>query len=516
MSLLLTLQHGPRSQAVRETRLDQGQLIIGRSSDADWQIDDPDMYVSRAHCTVSARSDGYFVTDTSSSGLFIDDAGTPLGAGNTARLHDGMRLRLGDYVVGVELRNGAGQDVWGAGAADLSPTTPAELGADTFFSAAAEEPPSPKRPAGLPDPFEKEVAGSFAAYQRQDADHRRSQAFDDPFSLDPAAAGPGKARSDDWGDSAPNPPDPFGFGAAAEPARAEPEQATPGFEFDAVFAAAPEAGTDDPPAPIEPAPIKNEPTPAYAPWELPPEEADPAGRAAGADGAPSSPQPQQVRAEPAPIAAAAPVAEQRQPPRVRPMPDQARAGDDADLHRAFLRGLGVEPAMAGAGDAAAQMERFGREYRLMLEGLMQLLRKRAEEKGNARVAQTVVGASDVNPLKFMPTVDDALSIVMRDGSPGFLSGEAAIVDSVRDLAQHHIRAWRGVQAALRRMVDRFDPVALEKELQSASALGNLLSGGKNAKLWELYRKRHRDIAQSAEDRFLGEIGADFRDAYEEE
>ncbi len=108
------------------------------------------------------------------------------------------------------------------------------------------------------------------------------------------------------------------------------------------------------------------------------------------------------------------------------------------------------------------------------------------------------------------------SIMMRGHSPGFLGGEAAIADAVRDLASHHVRAWRGVQGALRRMIDRFDPAALEEELKSSSGIGTLLAGGKSAKLWELYQKRHREIAQSAETRFLGEIGADFRDAYEEE
>ena len=44
----------------------------------------------------------------------------------------------------------------------------------------------------------------------------------------------------------------------------------------------------------------------------------------------------------------------------------------------------------------------------------------------------------------------------------------------------------------------------------------LLAGGRRAKLWELYERRFREIAQSAETRFLGEVGADFRDAYETE
>ena len=143
-------------------------------------------------------------------------------------------------------------------------------------------------------------------------------------------------------------------------------------------------------------------------------------------------------------------------------------------------------------------------------------RVRLWQQGNARIEQTVVGASDVNPLKFLPSVDDAMAMIFAERSPGFLAGEAAIADAVRDLAEHHVRAWRGVQAALRSMVDRFDPAALEEELKSGSTLGTLLSGGRGAKLWELYQKRHREIAQSAEQRFLGEIGADFRDAYEEE
>lgn len=152
----------------------------------------------------------------------------------------------------------------------------------------------------------------------------------------------------------------------------------------------------------------------------------------------------------------------------------------------------------------------------MMEGIMQLLRKRAEEKGSARVAQTVVGASEVNPLKFLPTVDDALATMLADRSPGFLPAEAAVADAVRDLAQHHVRAWRGLQGALRRMIDRFDPAAIEEELKSSSAIETILAGGRGAKLWELYQKRHHEIAASAEQRFMGEIGVDFRDAYEEE
>ena len=483
MSLLLTLEQGPRSQVVRQTRLDEGELVIGRSADAGWQIDDPDMFVSRAHCKISGGRDGYFVTDTSSSGLFVDSSDSPLGPGRSTRLQSGMRLRLGDYVIHVEVQSKASQTSIGqapvasqAAPAWTSPQprTPQSIGGDDFFSAKVDEEPRPPRPADLPNPFEQPIPG---AYDRA-AVQRSSPAFDDPFSLDPVAT---PQSSDAPGSGQ---PDPFGFGDM--PSRNETPAAKPtGFDDDFGFGPAATLASANGAAPAERVQHQPEKPRAAQPWEMPAQAAEPAP-----------------------------------PPRPIPVPKPARsaqaAPSDMALRAAFLRGMGVEEADFPGRDAVAEMEKFGREYRLMLDGLMQLLRKRAEEKGSARVAQTVVGSSEVNPLKFLPTVEDVIVTIIAERSPGFLSGEAAIGDAVKDLAQHHVRAWRGVQAALRRMIDRFDPAAIEEELKANSAIGNLLSGGRNAKLWELYQKRHRDIAQSAESSFLGEIGADFRDAYEEE
>ncbi|PLP58044.1 type VI secretion system-associated FHA domain protein TagH [Mesorhizobium loti] len=472
MSLLLTLEQGPRSQAVRQARLDEGELVIGRSADASWQIDDPDMFVSRAHCKISGGRDGYFVTDTSSSGLFIDDSDSPLGTGRSARLESGMRLRMGDYVLHVEVQPNASQTSVGQLQASQSAPawsspqsrTPASIGGDDFFSAKVEEEPRRPRPAELPNPFEQPVPG---AYERA-SNRRSSPAFDDPFSLDPVAT---PASNDAT--------------TPSQPSHNDAESPTPnpaGFDGDFGFGPAAASASSDRPGRHEQ--LAEEPQ-AIHPWDIPVQTAEP---------------------PPAQRPAAA-----LKPSRfAQPVPS------DMALRAAFLRGMGVEEADFPGRDPIAEMEKFGREYRLMLDGMMQLLRKRAEEKGSARVAQTMVGASEVNPLKFLPTVEDVIVTILSERSPGFLSGEAAISDAVKDLAQHHVRAWRGVQAALRRMIDRFDPTTIEEELKANSAISNLLSGGRSAKLWELYQKRHRDIAQSAESTFLGEIGADFRDAYEEE
>ncbi|MES0029307.1 type VI secretion system-associated FHA domain protein TagH [Mesorhizobium sp. M0040] len=491
MSLLLTLEQGPRTQAVRQTRLDEGELVIGRSADAGWQIDDPDMFVSRAHCRITGGRDGYFVTDTSSSGLFIDDSDSPLGAGKSTRLRNGMRLRLGDYIVHVDLQTSSAQATAAAAAPvpERSPPAsraPVSIGRDDFFSAAVEEEPQRPRPAELPNPFEQPIPGAF---ERANSRQRSSPAFDDPFSLDPIATPVSKGTANyPEPASAPKQTDPFGLESASfpngatEPATAKLPEFNDDFGFGPAAAPNPGSGASSTGQRERDA----QPLQAANPWDVPVRGAD----------------------APPPIRAGAAASPARQPP--------ARQHADMALRTAFLRGMGVAEADFPGRDAVAEMEKFGREYRLMMEGLMQLLRKRAEEKGNARVAQTMVGASEVNPLKFLPTVDDAIVTLIAERSPGFLAGEAAIADAVRDLAQHHVRAWRGVQAALRRMVDRFEPAAIEEELKSSSAIGTLLSGGRGAKLWELYQKRHREIAESAEKSFLGEIGADFRDAYEEE
>lgn len=489
MSLLLTLEQGPRTQAVRQTRLDEGELVIGRSADAGWQIDDPDMFVSRAHCKISGGRDGYFVTDTSSSGLFINGSDSPLGAGNSARLQSGMRLRLGDYIVYVDLQTPVAQaPAAGQSVPERVPQpsrAPVSIGRDDFFSAKVEEEPRRPRPADLPNPFEQPVPGAF----ERAASQRNSPAFDDPFSLDPVATPVSRNAAPFLEPSgAANLADPFSLdpvpspSRAAEPAAGKPSDFNDDFGFGpaAVPNSANGAGSTG-----QRERAAQRPQSAN-PWDLPVQAAD-------------TPPP------PRAVAAAKPA---------RP-PAAPQPGESA-LRSAFLHGMGVEEADFPGRDSIAEMEKFGREYRLMMEGLMQLLRKRAEEKGNARVAQTMVGASEVNPLKFLPTVDDAIVTLIAERSPGFLAGEAAIADAVRDLAQHHVRAWRGIQAALRRMIDRFDPAEIEEELKSNSAIGTLLSGGRGAKLWELYQKRHREIAESAEKSFLGEIGADFRDAYEEE
>ncbi|RDD69679.1 type VI secretion system-associated FHA domain protein TagH [Paracoccus versutus] len=400
MTLRLTVLTSPVPQPRPELRLEGGRAVLGREPGCDWQIDDPEMFVSRRHCIVEATAEGWTVTDTSSGGLFIDAAAEPLGPGRSAALCDGMRLRLGDVTLGVAVEAVAG-------AAATAPADPG-IGIDPFFAPRdPAPPPPPPRPSELPEPFER-TTGRFAPPQPP----APPPGFDDPFTLDPLPT--------------------------AQPATPPP----PG---------------DD--------------------WSWGPSGATP-------------PQPDLAPVEETPA------------PTAPPPPSDAAA--------AFLRGAGLDPSDAEGVD----LEALGRRYRMLAEGLVALLRARAEEKGSLRVARTTLGAAQVNPLKFLAMPDEQVAALVAPRGAGYLDPDAAIAEAFRDLADHRMRSWHGLQAALRRMIDRFSPEAIEAQLADAGLLRALLAGGRSALLWDAYAARWAEIARAAEDRFLGEVGAEFRDAYE--
>lgn len=404
MTVNLVLEFSPTKQARNSYRFEGGELTIGRGEDAGWQIDDPDKYVSRRHCVISGQDGVYEVVDASSGGLFVDGGSTPLGPGNGTALEHGMRLRLGDFVMRVELLDAAPAPDPEPEAIPQTAVAAKPSGGgfedDGFFAAKSEEVKRPERPDTLPDPFEGPRSKKDASFDFGEEEAAPPPLFDDPFTLDPA------------------------------PSRAAPEPAE------------------------KPAP--------------------------GPDPAPPPP-------------AAAP----------------------SDVIEAFLRGLRASPDLAGHLNSPEEMEAMGRRFRLLVDGVMLMLRTRAQEKQNVRVAQTVIGSQDVNPLKFLATTDDAVAALIKARGQGYLEPDRAIEAAFSDLADHQMRTWAALQVSLRRMIDRFDPAEIEREMEDDGLLESLLSGGRSAKLWKLYQERYAEIAEAAESRFLGEVGSEFRDAYEQ-
>ncbi len=79
---------------------------IGRSLENDWILPDPDRYVSGRHATIDHKGGIYYLLDTSSNGVYINDEVEPIGKGNPRRLFDGDRMRMGDFEFAVSLDSG--------------------------------------------------------------------------------------------------------------------------------------------------------------------------------------------------------------------------------------------------------------------------------------------------------------------------------------------------------------------------------------------------------------------------
>ncbi|WP_299987984.1 type VI secretion system-associated FHA domain protein TagH [uncultured Ruegeria sp.] len=434
MSVTLTLESAPHAQSETQKTYLGGQMVIGRGDECDWRLDDPEMFISRRHLILTDESGELTALDASSGGLFIDGSSEPLGTGNSVKLEHQMRLRLGDFVICIDLHG-----------AEVQKTPQPPSSSDTFFDFGTPEMQdnTPKeRPKDLPDPFgTKSTSDDWGKWAEPDEPAPPPRPLDqrDPFELD--------------------------LNARPEPVRA------PSPSVSRYFDDAPEA---EPRKDRVPDNVEHRPEP------MPPIEVtlDPAPKPEGS-----------VKSRPQPSAA------------------------DDDLRAALFRGLGLSEEDAACA-TPEDIEAIGARLRESVEGLMFLLRTRAQEKQKIRVAQTVIANSDVNPLKFLASTDEALLSIIRGRDASYLPGDLAVTGAYRDLADHQIRTWKALQTALRRMIDRFDPEEVEREMESTGFLEQIVAGGRSAKMWQLYQERYQDIAKAAEERFLGEVGADFRDAYE--
>lgn len=100
MKLRLTLIQCPPSQGADIARdLGTGRLVIGRGPDCDWILNDPERTLSKIHCMVEFKGGVYIVIDSSTNGVFLNDAPAPIGRGNSAVVGEGDRLRLGGFVM---------------------------------------------------------------------------------------------------------------------------------------------------------------------------------------------------------------------------------------------------------------------------------------------------------------------------------------------------------------------------------------------------------------------------------
>ena len=435
MSLCLTITsyHKITPGQCPEKSMDQGVMAIGRSSDNDWVLPDPERLVSSQHCVIQYKDGRYYLTDNSTNGVELVKAGIRMRRGNSEPWQDGELIRIGDYeiqaridfnVQAIDSQPFAGDSpnsfeaLMGAVASQPAPTP---MIAPQFQGASAME--------TLPDLFD--FLSPTAVPPPTVADHVPSEQHD---FRPPAPV------------AVPAPEKPLVQGSVI------PE------DWD-LFSDAP-------------APVVNA-APAPAPILPPPPVVEPV---------------------------ALPVANAEPPP---------------DLLQAFLRGAGLDQLRLDKADACAQMESIGRSYRLMVEGLIDVLRARASLKGEFRMQQTMIRPAENNPLKFAPNADEALLLLLRHGNQAFMAPDLAVRDSFDDLRAHQLAVMAGVEAAIKHLLTRFEPAQLEERMGKPGGLSSLFNGSRQAQYWQQFTELYSNISREAQDDFQDLFGREFSRAYEE-
>jgi type VI secretion system FHA domain protein len=96
---------------------------IGRSADNDWVLPDPQRYVSAHHARIHYHAGRYILEDTSTNGVYINDAQHPVADGAHV-LQNGDLIRLGEYELVAMLESGP---------ADIDPAAVAPTASSSFI-----------------------------------------------------------------------------------------------------------------------------------------------------------------------------------------------------------------------------------------------------------------------------------------------------------------------------------------------------------------------------------------------
>lgn len=189
----------------------------------------------------------------------------------------------------------------------------------------------------------------------------------------------------------------------------------------------------------------------------------------------------------------------------------ATTSDGSDF-RAMLRGAGLDVESVDP-QIVAQL---GQVLRIVVDGLMEVLRARGEIKGEFRLQQTTFKPRENNPLKFSANVEDALHNLLVKRNAAYLDTPAAFEDAFVDVRHHQVAMLAGMRAAFDFMLTRFDPEALARQFDARPGRKLSIGLGAGSRHWDSFGEYYKEMTRDADDCFRRLFGDQFARAYEEQ
>ncbi|RZM26520.1 MAG: type VI secretion system-associated FHA domain protein TagH, partial [Sphingomonas sp.] len=228
----------------------------------------------------------------------------------------------------------------------------------------------------------------------------------------------------------------------------------------------------------------------------------------------AEPIPPPAAPQPAPQSALPPVAdpiiEPSTPPARTAAPYSAPGAADIGLFEHFCAGAGLSPTAFVGEDRAAVMVRLGAIYRQAILGVADLMQDRTALKNEYRMLRTTVRPEGNNPFKWVPPQRIAVEL-LRGEDGGYLSGERALNEALRDVKAHILSMLSGMRHALNATFDALSPDTVERRIASR---GYLMKAQRDAAAWTEYVTLAAQLKDEAEDSADGLINRAFRAGYE--
>jgi type VI secretion system protein len=436
---------------------------IGRSTDNDWVLPDPDRYVSSHHAKVSFRAGQWVLEDTSTNGVFINGSDMPASTEGTYTLQDGDRLRLGDYdiIVSIDERNDFPADA--SGQMPVPPKVAARANGASATAAALVEDLGEELDITdlLSDPLIQPNSNTF--------DWGLSPELEDqtkPVQKTAAASIPVLTPLE----TAAPPP--------SAPAAASAKSVRSGFNS--------LLGIEDPEQRTGVQGKKNDD------WQMQTRPYDRKTMTALTNASTLS--------------------------RIEPERPAKRAGDgtaDSSAVDAFCRGAGIDPSALPADTQAALLTLAGQMVREMILGMMEALKGRSDMKNRLRLSQTTIQPGENNPLKFSASVDEAVLKLLDPHGSRYLGPIEAIRESFADLRTHQGALVNAVQAATDELMSRIEPGELQERFDRGLKRGAILGAANKMKYWDLYVEFYQVLNQRNEQGLPALFAEEFARTYAE-
>ena len=231
-----------------------------------------------------------------------------------------------------------------------------------------------------------------------------------------------------------------------------------------------------------------------------------------------------AREKPLVEVAATPPAELAVPPAREPQPlpqapppappDALRAQIERAFIQQFAAGANIPETLLAGRNSIEFAHELGLILRVVCANLMQLLSARAAAKVLARAGdRTLIQARDNNPLKFMPTPEEALRVILGPKSSSYLDARQTFEQTFADLKAHELATFAAMQQAFIMLLQDFAPEAIEK---AGTGSKKVFLGSNKTKFWDLFTERWNTKAASRENGMLDAFLDIFADVYEHE